>query len=58
MGDKPMTIDELFDELDKVEDKRTPVIFEIVENGDAGHTNWSVDQIEMRNGFAVLKSID
>ena len=60
MSDKPMTLGDLMNDLlGRPELKpSTPVIFEIVENGDAGTANWAVDEVETKNGFLVLKSID
>ena len=60
MSDKPMTLSDLMTELllQPRLSPQTPVIFEIIENGDAGTASWAVDEIEFRNGFVVLKSID
>lgn len=60
MSDKPLTLGDLMTSLLERPEltPSTPVIFEIVENGDAGTANWAVDEVEVRNGFLVLKSID
>jgi hypothetical protein len=60
MSDKPMTMGDLMNKFLAMPELKpsTPVIFEIIENGDNGTANWALDEVEVRNGFVVLKSID
>ena len=59
MSDKPYTLSDLMTDLllQPRLSPNTPVIFEHADNGVVKESH-SVDEIEFRNGFVVLKSID